>query len=206
MPLIKHRLRDRGEDLYETPPEATKALLSVERLNGRIWEPACGRGAISEVLRAAGHEVYSSDLVSYGYGDSGIDFLLEFKAPPGVTTILSNPPYKTAGEFVRKGLALAPTVIMLLRLTFLEGVGRSDILDGGSLARVHVFAYRLPLMHRDGWTGPKATNTVAFAWFCWDRNHTGPATINRLHRANGESPQIVSSKDHRGNNTLPLDY
>ena len=59
-------LAERGHDLYETPPEATRALLEVERLPHRVWEPACGPGAIVTVLRAAGHDVVASDLVDYG--------------------------------------------------------------------------------------------------------------------------------------------
>jgi len=37
-------------EFYPTPPEATRALLSVESFEGDIWEPACGDGAISKVL------------------------------------------------------------------------------------------------------------------------------------------------------------
>jgi len=51
------------DDFYPTPPEGTRALLSVERFDGSIWEPACGDGAISRVLIEAGYEVVSSDLV-----------------------------------------------------------------------------------------------------------------------------------------------
>jgi len=40
-------------EFYPTPPEATRALLSVECFEGDIWEPACGDGAISKVLEAA---------------------------------------------------------------------------------------------------------------------------------------------------------
>ncbi|MDX2159134.1 MAG: hypothetical protein SFW09_21730 [Hyphomicrobiaceae bacterium] len=46
-----------------TPPEATRALLSVERFDGPIWEPACGLGHISNVLTEAGNEVVSTDLI-----------------------------------------------------------------------------------------------------------------------------------------------
>lgn len=31
-------------EFYPTPPEATRALLSVETFDGSIWEPACGGG------------------------------------------------------------------------------------------------------------------------------------------------------------------
>jgi hypothetical protein len=43
----RHPHAERGLDLYETPAVAVEALLRVERLPHRIWEPACGRGAIT---------------------------------------------------------------------------------------------------------------------------------------------------------------
>ena len=42
------------DDFYPTPPEGTEALLSAVSFNGPIWEPACGDGAISRALEAAG--------------------------------------------------------------------------------------------------------------------------------------------------------
>ena len=183
-------LRDRRNDLYETPECATRALLHIERLPRRIWEPAAGRGAIVRVLRAHGHEVVASDLIDYGEQThfSRRDFLLEHKAPQGCECILTNPPFSLAEEFVAHALDLCPRVIMLLRLAFLESERRSRILDTGTLARVHIFRRRLPMMHRDGWQGPKASSAMAFAWFIWDRAHTGPAILNRVSAS--ETPSI----------------
>jgi hypothetical protein len=149
------RLRDRRNDLYETPPCATLALLQVEQLPKRIWKPACGRGAIGNVLRAHSHEVLASDLIDYGDPTCfyGRDFLLEQKLPKGCECILTNPPFSLAEKFVEHALELCPRVIMLLRLTFLEGRRPSGILDTGTLARIHLFRNRLPMMHRDGWQG-----------------------------------------------------
>lgn len=76
----RHRLADRRHDLYETPAEAVHALLRVESLPQRIWEPACGPGAIVQVLRGAGHDVIATDLNDWGCPDSGsgmIHFLFE---------------------------------------------------------------------------------------------------------------------------------
>ena len=56
-----------------------------------------------------------------------------------------------AEKFVTHALELVPRVVMLARLAFLESERRSAILDGGKLARVHVFKQRLPFMHRDNW-------------------------------------------------------
>ena len=50
---------------------------------------------------------------------------------------------------------------------------RRQILDATPPARVYVFRDRFPRMHRDGWQGNKASSRIAFAWFVWDRNHTG---------------------------------
>lgn len=175
-------LADRRDDLYETPPEATRALLSVEKLPHWLWEPAAGRGAIVNVLRAAGHEVIASDLVDYGIPThfSRRDFLMELKAPERCEAIVTNPPFKLAAKFAAHALDLCPRLYMLLRLAFLEGTGRGPILDRGALARVHIFKNRLPRMHRDGWGGKQASSSIAFAWFCWDRAHTGPTQLHRL--------------------------
>lgn len=181
----KAALDERGDDLYETPAVATEALLRVEKLPEIIWEPACGPGSIVGTLRKAGHKVYATDLVDYGCPDSEarIDFLMERSAPTYIGAIVTNPPFKLANQFVAHALTLAPKVVMLLRLAFLEGTGRSPIMDGGALARVHVFKNRLPMMHRAGrGTMVAKTNSsaMAFAWFVWERTHQGPTEMRRL--------------------------
>ena len=89
-----------ADDFYRTPPAATQALLERERdfMPPRIWEPACGDGAMSRVLEASGREVISTDLVDRGYGVSGRDFRLEREllAP----AIVTNPPFKLTDSFV----------------------------------------------------------------------------------------------------------
>ena len=56
----KAALAERGDDLYETPPVAVEALLSVENLPSHLWEPACGPGSIVNALRRAGHTVMAA--------------------------------------------------------------------------------------------------------------------------------------------------
>ena len=62
----------------------------------------------------------------------------------------------------------------------LESDRRRGILDGGLLARVHVFRRRLPMMHRVGWEGRKSNSGMAFAWFIWELGHKGPTELHRL--------------------------
>lgn len=177
----RHSLADRGDDLYETPPVAVHALLRVETLPLHIWEPAAGRGAIVNVLRSAGHKVIASDLVDYGDPThfSRRDFLLE-PFPMGCEAIVTNPPFKLAEQFVAHAIEICPIVVMLLRLAFLESDRRRSILENCGLARVHIFRKRLPMMHRDGWNGRKATSGMAFAWFVWDRAYRGAVNLHRI--------------------------
>jgi len=189
----RHPHKDRDLDLYETPATAVEALLKVESLPRWIWEPAAGRGAIANVLRAAGHEVITSDI---GCGGAELDFYADFLTlpviPAGYETICTNPPFQRVNTFVRHALDLAPRVYLLLRLAFQESIGRSDILEQSGLRTVHIFRNRLPMMHRAGWSGRRATNATPFAWFCWERGYTGPTTFNRISTApNTEGVQAM---------------
>ena len=185
----RHPIAERGVDLYETPAVATEALLRVEQIPQRIWEPAAGRGAIVRVLRDAGHTVIASDLIDYDFPLHTVgDFLKTTAMPAGCEAILTNPPFRWAEEFVAHALKLSPLVIMLLRLAFLESERRCGILEGRGLARIHVFRKRLPMMHRDQWAGKKANSGMAFAWYVFDRNHHEPPTIHRISWERPEPP------------------
>jgi hypothetical protein len=184
MVRIRHTAADRGPELYETPPEATHALLAHEMLPQRLWEPAAGRGAIVRVLRAAGHTVLSTDLHDHPGAEpwdvdqTGLHFLKPLKGIPEIGAIVTNPPFSLAQEFVDRSLQYAPMCCMLLRLVFLESESRHDWFKRVGLRRVHVFSNRLPFMHRDGWSGPRSTSTTAFAWFIFNRDWKGEATLN----------------------------
>jgi hypothetical protein len=182
----KHSLSVRGNDLYQTAPEAVRALLKAEKVPHRLWEPACGPGSIVRVLREAGHDVFATDLVDYESPDqdsAGVDFLIPGIAEShfdGGRAIVTNPPFKNAEAFIERALVFAPYVAMLLRLNFLESVKRSNILEHSNLARVHVFRNRLNMMHRDGWDGSKGSSAIAYAWFVWDKSHRGPTELHRI--------------------------
>jgi hypothetical protein len=176
----RHPLKERPGDRYDTPHEAVWALVRAESLPEHIWEPACGKGNIVKVLRDSGHNVTATDLNNRGCPDSldRVDFLLPCKVE--CDAIVTNPPFSLAEEFVATALDRAPTVIMLLRLAFMESVRRTPILEGRGLKRIHVFRKRLPMMHREDWQGRRATSGMAFAWFVWDRSHAGSTVIERI--------------------------
>ena len=166
-----HALADRKNDLYETPPCATRALIPFLDRDEAIWEPACGPGAIVRELRDAGFSVHATDLVDYGLDGAwaGIDFLMERPDPCWPDVIVTNPPFKLADEFTRHALTLVDTVWIFQRLSWLEGAKRSDLIDT-HLDQILLGIERLPMMHRDGWEGPKlAASAMPFAWFHFER-------------------------------------
>ena len=159
------------DDFYPTPPVMTEALLAYEFLEPcRVHEPACGNGAMSKVLRCYGHEVVSEDLIDRGYGDSRRDFLMLQKRP--CDYLMTNPPYKLAEEFIQRALDLEyKRHAYLLRLGFLEGMGRYDRLYSKHPFDVcYVFSKRQTI-----WRGDEeatSTGTVQYAWFVWDSEST----------------------------------
>jgi len=180
-----HTLAVRGLDSYPTPRIAVESLLAAEPdvLNtmARVWEPAAGDGNIAHVLRDNGIPVIASDIERYSFALHFVgDFLQQTQAPVGTAVLVTNPPYRLAAQFAEHALTLVPDVYLLLRLAFLESVGRTELLEHSGLRRVLVFRKRLPRMHRQNWDGPKSSSSMAFAWYAWKRNFAGPTTITRI--------------------------
>ena len=167
-----HSFADRGLDFYPTPRGAIDALMRIELLPGSIWEPAAGKGAIVEPLRAAGHTVIASDVCDYGCGYGAVDYFVA-PLPAGVQGITTNPPYARAEQFIRKAIGEVPYSAWLLRTNFLESVGRLPLFRAHPPARIWVSSRRLPMMHRDGWDGPLASSNTCYAWFIWDASASG---------------------------------
>lgn len=165
-----HSREERGLDCYWTPPEATRALMAIERLPVSIADPCCGSGAILNVLAAAGYITIGSDVVDYGWPNT---ILRDYLATPlvmNLTGIVSNPPYLLAAEFLAKAISDGAIYhAWLLRLNFLESVSRKAFFEEHQPSRIWVSSRRLPMMHREGWQGQKATSNVTYAWFVWDR-------------------------------------
>ena len=179
-------LKDRGHDLYETAPCATRALIRTGCLSQFrvLFEPCAGRGAISRVLKAGGWRVISRDLIDYEGRDEDIQPGIDFSGSPKTTylqAIVTNPPFRQADAFIRHALRLGLPTIVLLRLMSLEGAGRSDLLQ--HLHHVFIGIERLPKFQREGWKGNRlTTETAPFAWFIFrpQRRHGDTFTCSRI--------------------------
>jgi hypothetical protein len=188
-------------EFYPTPPEATRALLSVERFDGSIWEPACGEGAIANVLSDTGHKVVATDLVEYGFGVSGIDFLKELR--PRAKHIVTNPPYGSglADAFAEKALGFAAQtggmVAMLLNMASLSHRRRTSWWKEKPPARLYAIDDIVCWpSHRYG-PAPEYFTKHRYIWAVWTPNHKGPSAFWWLSAAefhNGQSSHNNNKK------------
>lgn len=168
-------------DYYATDPEAVKRLMKVEKFNKHIWEPACGELHISNVLKEYGYDVYSTDLVDRGCQDDCVDFL-ETDVNNLDIDIITNPPYKKAKEFVVRSMETVSEghkVAMFLKLTFLEGQGRTEMFKQYPPRYVYVFADRQKCA-MNGDFEHTGSSAVAYAWFVWVKGYKGNPELLRL--------------------------
>ncbi|MBR2922920.1 MAG: hypothetical protein IKC10_06350 [Alphaproteobacteria bacterium] len=161
-------------DFFPTPSWATQVLLHYEKFKGNIFEPACGTGNISEVLKKNKYKVFSNDIVDRGYGDWHQDFL---QTDMMFDNIITNPPYNKANEFVLHALDHSQNkVAMLLRLSFLEGATRySDIYIKTPPTYVYIFSKRVTFMP-ETIKGNSGSGPTAYAWFVWNKHIKSKST------------------------------
>lgn len=164
-----------ADDFYPTPAYAVEELLKREVFIGNVWECACGEGDISQVLKKAGYEVISTDLIDRGYGEQ-IDFL---KSNLIADNIITNPPYKIALDFVLKAKKQSTKKIaMFLKTVWLESESRYDMFQDKEfpLKKIYQFSKRVTLYK----SGIKMKNSgmIAYAWYVWDKEYKGNPTID----------------------------
>jgi hypothetical protein len=179
----------RGLDLFDTPPIALEPLFEHEPLLAGVTtvaEPFCGVGNLVIAMRERGLTVHASDILDRGCPDSIVlDFLAMTIRPPSCDTLISNPSYARAMDFIEHAWALGFRVVaLLLKLSFLCTAERYERLHRpGHLRRVHVLAERLQDMHDAQHLaagGKKAGQSQVHAWFVLDRDYCGPAMINPI--------------------------
>lgn len=188
-------------EFYPTPPEATRALLSVERFDGDIWEPACGHSAIATELIAAGYRTASTDIVDHGYGVSGIDFLKAER--PLARHIVTNPPYGSglADAFITKALFFAQethgTVAMLINLASLAHRTRTAWWRRHPPARLYAIDDIVCWPEHIYGPAPSYFTRHRYCWAVWTPDHKGPPAFWWLSAAEFRRPQSRSTQNER---------
>ena len=166
--LANRSAADRNKtDFYATPPEVTVALLDfLESKNlispgCLIWEPACGSGAMTEVMLDRGYGVLGTDLHPQDPDIAPEDFLESSDKVCG--WIITNPPFSKATEFITHALELGKPCAFLLKSQFWHAKSRLE------LFRENPPSYVLPLTWRpDFLYGAKSGSpTMECLWTVW---------------------------------------
>ena len=172
-------------DFYSTDPHTLEIFLeALERdniqLHHDIWECACGKGHLSEVLLKEGYGVISTDLIDRGYGQTGEKYdFLKINISDNKTDILTNPPYKYAKEFVEHSLDILEDgyySIMLLKIQFLEGKERRKLFDKYPPKYIYVNSSR-QACYINGDMSKKMNSPTCFCWYIWEKGYKGDPVI-----------------------------
>jgi hypothetical protein len=161
-------------DQYWTEPWVTKALLDRVKFRGMVWEPACGRGDMADVLVENGYKVMCTDIAgaSLGYNAAEtLDFLTQSSPVDGPFSIVTNPPFTLAEKFICHALDLTSRaggmVAMLLRNEYDCAAKRRGLFEN------EAFAAKLVLTKRPRWVELHfASPRHNFAWYVWDHKHS----------------------------------
>lgn len=148
-------------------------------------EPASGRGFMARELRQVFGSVDEMDIHSYGRDDITVDDFLNQDAidengEPTKTHdwIITNPPFSSAGAFIREALDRARLGVAILgRIQLLESVDRYPIWRDHPPTLVLPFAERLSFVQ--GAVDAKARGAAAHAWFVWCK-HVRPLDGRRV--------------------------
>ena len=98
-------------------------------------------------------------------------------------TIITNPPYSLAYEFIQKAKTLAPNIYFLLPLSYLHGKERYDnIYSDNNYPLKHIYIFtRYPMLgdklRKDGM---HRTGMMVYAWFHFAKHYKGKPTISWL--------------------------
>lgn len=176
-------------DWYVEPPSATRALLTVEKFVGGVWDPACGQGNIVEMMLSTGFHAVGTDIkrrAAIGLWWLGErDFLKPQPMPVGFANIVTNPPFfraKGAEAFIRQALALARgKVAVFTDIRFIAGADRAEgLFAEHPPARIWIVTPRVscpPGAYLAA--GNKAGNGSSdWCWLVWDL--TAPKTATSL--------------------------
>lgn len=169
-------------DFYATDPKAVDALLLNEPFQMRnVLEPCVGAGHIAEQIKLRHPEttVDCVDIIDRGYSGTIVSDFLEYDTTKKYDTIITNPPYSLAAEFIKKSFSLLSPcgkIAMFLKLQFLEGEKRRELFDKHPPSTIWVFRKRTSTW-RNG--EPKDENgknwatTICHAWFVWENSKIG---------------------------------
>jgi hypothetical protein len=162
-------------DFYPTPIEVIDNFLNHYHLqDGTILECAAGNGNFIQAIRNKGYKniIVANEIRKeerQNLINSGADFvyhrdfLTEELPNHDVKTIITNPPFSKAKEFILrcKELYHDAEIIMLLRTAFLESKARYEFWQQYPVNKLYILSSRPKFVNNK-------TDATSYAFFVWD--------------------------------------
>jgi hypothetical protein len=174
-------------DFYATPPGTTRPIVPLlQRIfPTKVWECCCGEGDMSLVLKDAGFDVVSTDLVYRGYGKGGIDFLRTIDAE--ATAIATNPPFDVACDIIEHALC----ILGIEHLALILPAGFWYAQRNAKLFATYRPQYVLPCTWRIDNTG-QGSPTMNIQWCVWTTSRQVLTPMNAVFAP------LTSTEKHPG--------
>lgn len=160
-------------DFYPTPTNVTHALMQFLHSECqwhfdhplKIHEPACGNGAMSEVIKQYGHDVYSSDIqTTYGHTENFLSQMNWNK----FDAIITNPPFDLSAAFIGVAVRRSKIVCMLLKSQYWHAAKRLELFNNRPPQYVLPLTWRPDFLEHTRLSGDKkGAPTMEVAWSVW---------------------------------------
>jgi hypothetical protein len=180
-------------EAFETPVWSVQRVLEREILTQQVVDPCVGRGVLADNARHEGYSVFSIDIHDWGFPGTHIQNFLTMKPCDFEDikdfTILMNPPFSLATQFVEKSLELgARKIVMFQRWSFSESSRRRSFFEKHPMARKYLLCDRadcwrfdLPVNDRGKRYDPEKDNKelsstpTSHGWYVWERGQESSA-------------------------------
>ena len=171
----KPKEEQRKSDLFETPKCLTWKLLETGEFDysKTILDPACGRGAISNILSEKKYfgygNIVSRDILTTPCNLRSVDFLKMDPKEKQYSYITTNPPFSKFDDFVMKAKEIATEKFAFIGKTnFFGAYQRYEKGVWKHLKHVYIFNRQVDYQGSIHPEGLCHVGNLVTGWFVWD--------------------------------------
>lgn len=174
-------------EAFETPEWAANAILDREILTEAVIDPCAGRGVLGRCAEARGYHVASYDKYEWDHPWCVTMDFFDKTFPVRIlrhNTVLMNPPFSLAQEFVERCLDFnARKIVCFQRFAWWESKGRREFWQKHPPNRIYICGDRASCWRFDiPKEEQKSSTTTAHAWFVWERGHPPGTVLGHIYK------------------------
>jgi predicted RNA methylase len=181
---------------YETPAWAVEAILKREILTYRVVDPCLGIGILANAALDADYDVHTNDIHDWltEKSDLKLDYISDYLDAPqdlrdkvNGATVLMNPPFSKAVQFVEKSFEYgARKIVCFQRFAWWESAERRAFWEKNPPNRVYICGNRANCWRHDIPEAERGSSSpTAHAWFVWERGNPSGTLMGHVFKNSG---------------------